>query len=136
MSDVHTPEQRSYNMSRIRGGGTKPEILLRKALWAAGLRYRIKNKLPGKPDIAFPSVKVAIFVDGCFWHGCPEHMTWPKNNAEFWKEKIEGNMVRDREVKVDLSEIGWSTLRFWEHEINTDIDGVVYRIQSNIDSRN
>lgn len=123
-------------MSRIRGGGTKPEILLRKALWAAGLRYRIKNKLPGKPDIAFPSVKVAIFVDGCFWHGCPEHMTWPKNNAEFWKEKIEGNMVRDREVKVDLSEIGWSTLRFWEHEINTDIDGVVYRIQSNIDSRN
>ena len=73
MVDKLTPEERSWLMSRIRSKETSPEMLLRKALWTAGLRYRLKNKLPGKPDLVFPSAKVAIFIDGCFWHGCPLH---------------------------------------------------------------
>jgi DNA mismatch endonuclease (patch repair protein) len=106
-------------MSRIKGQGTKPEKLLRKALWSVGLRYRIKNKLPGRPDIIFPSEKVAVFVDGCFWHACPKHMTWPKNNADFWRRKVERNVERDREVEAELERLGWKWLRFWEHEISS-----------------
>jgi len=132
MADVLTREQRSYNMSRIRGQNTKPEIILRKALWAAGLRYRIKNRLPGRPDIVFPSAKVAVFVDGCFWHGCPEHMTWPKNNADFWRQKIQRNMERDKEVGDRLEVLGWKLLRFWEHEIKSNTDSVAKQIDAAI----
>src|SRR5690348_11864192 len=84
-SDVHTPAQRSFNMSRIRGHNTKPEVSLRKALWRLGLRYTLNSKLPGKPDLVFPKYRTALFVDGCFWHGCSLHMNWPKNRAEFWQ---------------------------------------------------
>jgi len=128
MADVHTREQRSYNMSRIKGQGTKPEKLLRKALWSVGLRYRIKNKLPGRPDIIFPSAKVAVFVDGCFWHGCPDHMTWPKINAAFWRRKIKRNIERDREVEAELERLGWQSRRFWEHEISGEVNSVVQKI--------
>lgn len=132
MTDTLTREQRSYNMSCIRGHDTKPERMLRKALWAAGLRYRIKNSLPGKPDIVFPSVRLAVFVDGCFWHGCPEHMTWPKNNADFWRRKIERNIERDREVEVALEELGWRWLRFWEHEVQTNSEQIVSRLNNTL----
>lgn len=86
-TDVMTPEQRSRCMSHVRGKDTKPELLLRRALWKKGLRYRLFNKLPGRPDILFIRKRVAIFVDGCFWHGCPEHGTQPRSNADFWKKK-------------------------------------------------
>ena len=132
MTDVLTREQRIYNMSRIRGRDTKPELLLRKALWAAGLRYRIRNSLPGKPDIVFPSARLAVFVDGCFWHGCPEHMTWPENNAEFWRRKIERNIERDRDVEAELERLGWKWLRFWEHEVKNSVDAVVRRIRKRL----
>ena len=125
MADVMTPEQRSRCMSRIRGADTGPELRLRRALWAADLRYRIKPKPSGKPDLFFPGEKVAVFVDGCFWHGCPEHGVWPKTNAEFWKGKIERTMERDREVTTKLDSDGWVVLRFWEHDVNGDVDGVV-----------
>jgi len=115
--DVLTKEQRSYNMSRIRGKNTKPEIALRKALWVLGLRYRLHYKLPGKPDIVFVGKKVAIFVDGCFWHGCPLHSTKPKTNSSFWKKKLQGNIDRDDKNKTLLEKSGWKVLRFWEHEI-------------------
>ena len=104
MSDVHSSEVRSYNMSRIRNKDTKPEELVRKYLFSKGFRY-IKNdaRLPGKPDIVLPKYKTVIFVNGCFWHkheGC-RYFVWPKNNAEFWKEKIEKNATRD-ERNCDL----------------------------------
>src|SRR3990167_909880 len=100
--DVLNPEQRSYCMSRIKGKNTKPEVALRKALWGLGFRYRIKSRLPGKPDIVFPALKVAIFVDGCFWHKCPEHYISPKTRVDFWEKKISGNVERD-EIKNTFS---------------------------------
>jgi len=117
MTDVLTKEQRSYCMSRIRGRDTKPEVLLRKALWGLGFRYRLKNTLPGKPDIVFPSRRVVIFVDGCFWHKCPQHFQVPSNNRDFWKEKINSNVQRDQKINEALKQLGWKVIRLWEHEV-------------------
>lgn len=128
MVDVLTPEQRRRCMSRIKGSDTKPELALRRALWASGLRYRLKTKLPGKPDIVFPSAKVAVFVDGCFWHGCHEHSVKPKTNADFWSSKLATNKERDVRVNTELKTLGWVVLRFWEHEIKNDLDSVAERI--------
>ncbi|MEN8134940.1 MAG: very short patch repair endonuclease [Thermodesulfobacteriota bacterium] len=128
MSDVLTPSQRSYCMSRIKGKNTVPELRLRKALWSAGYRYRIKNRLPGKPDLVFVGAKVAVFVDGCFWHGCPVHATHPKLNADFWTTKLKRNICRDKEVNKVLTKEGWVVVRVWEHELKDDIASVVHRI--------
>lgn len=98
MTDVLTPKQRSFCMSQIRGRDTKPEIWLRKQLWALGLRYTLESRLPGKPDMVFPRYRVVVFVDGCFWHGCPKHLVKPKTNRSFWLKKINLNRVRDRKV--------------------------------------
>jgi len=122
MADVHTREQRSRNMSAIKGSNTKPEIKLRKLLWAKGLRYRLKTKLPGKPDMVFPAARLAVFVDGCFWHRCPDHFKMPTTRPEFWKEKISGNIQRDKKVNEQLKKEGWTVLRFWEHEIRQDAE--------------
>ena len=120
MADVHTPEQRSYNMSRIRGKNTKPEELVRKYLFSQGFRYRKNDaRLPGKPDIVLPKYKTVIFVNGCFWHaheGC-KYFVWPKNNAEFWKKKIEGNVERDAENYKKLEKLGWRVVLVWECEL-------------------
>ena len=96
---------------------SKPELLLRKALHKMGLRYRLHRKdLPGKPDIVFGSSKVAVFVDGCYWHNCPEHGTIPKNNREWWKEKFQRNRERDNRKDAQLKEMGWLPIHVWEHE--------------------
>ena len=126
--DVLTKEQRSYNMSQIRGKNTKPEISLRRALWALGLRYRIHYKLPGKPDIVFPSKKLAVFVDGCFWHGCPEHSAKPKTNSSFWETKLMGNIERDKKTQALLEKSGWKVLRFWEHDISHSLSSTSEKI--------
>jgi len=116
-TDVLTEEQRSYCMSRIKGRDTKPEILLRKILWSLGLRYRLKVKLEGKPDLVFLRARVAVFVDGCQWHCCPIHWVRPKSNTEFWNRKFASNRRRDIAVNERLSAEGWKVMRFWEHEI-------------------
>jgi DNA mismatch endonuclease (patch repair protein) len=98
---------------------TPGELALRSALRALGLRYRVDATLPGtrrRADVAFLGAKVAVFVDGCFWHGCPTHGTWPKANAAWWRQKIEGNRRRDRDTDRRLMRDGWVVLRFWEHE--------------------
>ncbi len=125
MADVMTPEQRSRCMSRIRGADTGPERRVRRALWGAGLRYRINPKPPGRPDLFFPSERVAVFVDGCFWHGCPEHGVRPKTNVEFWRAKIERNIKRDQQVTAKLTADGWKVLRYWEHDAEGKIDTIV-----------
>ncbi|MFI5862828.1 very short patch repair endonuclease [Streptomyces sp. NPDC051546] len=107
-------------MSRQKSKDTGIEMALRRALHAAGLRYRVHRR-PAKgvrreADIVFGPTKVAVFVDGCFWHGCPDHVTWPRRNAEFWRAKIEGNRARDRDTDARLAESGWLSLRVWEHE--------------------
>lgn len=93
---------------------------MRRLLHARGLRYRVDRVLPGLPrrraDIVFPRHKLAVFVDGCFWHGCPEHKTVPKTNAAWWAAKLARNAERDRETDTHLVELGWTVLRIWEHE--------------------
>lgn len=127
-SDVMTSEQRSRCMSQIKGKNTGPEMRLRKALWAVGLRYRLNYSLPGKPDIVFPGKKLVVFVDGCFWHGCPRHAVFPKKNREFWETKIKGNIARDLKVNAALNALGWRVFRIWEHEIKANLQSVVDRI--------
>jgi DNA mismatch endonuclease (patch repair protein) len=98
---------------------TPGELALRSALRALGLRYRVDATLPGtrrRADVAFLGAKVAVFVDGCFWHACPIHGPWPKANAAWWREKIEGNRRRDRDTDRRLKRAGWVVLRFWEHQ--------------------
>lgn len=128
MPDVLTPEQRRKCMSRIRGKNTKPEVALRKALWSMGFRYRIHFPLPGKPDIVFSRQRIAIFVDGCFWHRCHEHFTPPESNSEFWAKKIDANVERDCKVNRALEGQGWTVLRYWEHEVRSDIDRVLHDV--------
>lgn len=100
---------------------TAPEMRLRKALWARGCRYRLHAHIPGSPDIVFAAARLAVFVDGCFWHGCPEHYTAPVANSEFWRMKLERNVSRDRSVDRTLATAGWKVLRFWEHEIDASL---------------
>ncbi len=115
-------------MRAIRGRDTKPELLLRKVLWHRGFRYRVKNRLPGRPDIVFPTERVAVFVDGCFWHGCPEHYQKPATNEDFWREKICKNKNRDKEVNGLLKSQGWKVLRFWEHEVISNPDLIAQQV--------
>ncbi|MBO5003062.1 very short patch repair endonuclease [Methanocorpusculaceae archaeon] len=129
MTDVLTPEQRKRNMSRIRGKNTSPELKLRKMLWESGIRgYRVHYKLPGKPDIVFTRKKVVVFVDGCFWHKCPVCFRPPETNAEFWNDKLQKNVERDLKVTKELEDLGWTVLRFWEHEVKKTPEDVVARI--------
>ncbi|ASW57625.1 very short patch repair endonuclease [Plantactinospora sp. KBS50] len=104
-------------MKRMRRASTKPELLIRKELHRRGLRYRVNHPgLPGRPDIAFTRIRLAIFVDGCFWHRCLEHGVMPKNNREWWEAKLNRNVERDREKDNALSGLGWRVRHFWEHE--------------------
>ncbi len=129
MTDVLTPKQRTYNMSRIRGKNTVPEIKLRKMLFAAGIRgYRIHYNLPGKPDIVFVKKKIAVFIDGCFWHKCPVDFQEPENRKEFWMKKIQSNVDRDKKVNAQLKNDGWTVIRIWEHEIKKGPEEVVKKI--------
>ena len=107
-------------MRRTRQHGTSPELAVRSELHRRGLRFRIQRPLEfdgrRKADIVFPKDRLAVFVDGCFWHSCPEHATHPKANAAFWADKLAGNTRRDRETDRRLQESGWMVVRVWEHE--------------------
>ncbi|MBB1510657.1 very short patch repair endonuclease [Tessaracoccus sp. MC1756] len=107
-------------MARQHRRDTKPELFLRRELHQLGLRYRVDHPLPGMPrrraDVLFTRAKVAVFVDGCFWHACPEHKTSPANNALWWTAKLARNVERDRETDAHLVALGWTVLRVWEHE--------------------
>ncbi|MEU8886835.1 very short patch repair endonuclease [Streptomyces sp. NPDC048442] len=111
---------RRRNMQAIRSRDTVPERLVRRLLHAQGLRYRVSARplpdLRRTADLVFRPAKVAVFIDGCYWHGCPEHYVPPKTNPGYWSGKVAGNMARDRDTNRRLSEAGWLVLRFWEHE--------------------
>lgn len=123
MADRHSPEQRSYNMSQIRSSNTKPEVMLRKRLFAEGFRYRInERKLPGKPDIVLKKYNTVIFINGCFWHGhegC-KYFVVPKTRTDFWLNKIEGNKERDAASEKKLLELGWRAITVWECNLKKD----------------
>ncbi len=117
MADVHTPEARSYNMSRIQGRDTKPEMRVRKLLHSMGFRYRLHVKnLPGKPDLVFPRAKTVLFVHGCFWHmhRCKYGKPAPATNKTFWAEKRRGNADRDKRNRRLLRAAGWKVFEIWE----------------------
>lgn len=126
----------SARMSKQVSKDTAAELSVRRLLHAAGLRYRVEYPVPGmkrrRIDVAFTSVKVAVLIDGCFWHGCPEHATQPKSNAEWWRQKLDRNIARDTETKEHLAAAGWEVLRFWEHEAPDD---VALRIASVVERR-
>lgn len=133
--DKLTPEQRRKNMQANKSSGTKPEILLAKALFARGHRYRKNNKtVYGKPDITFKKIKLAIFVDGEFWHG----KDWEnrkhsiKSNIEYWHPKIERNIARDLEVSEKLQQEGWTVLRFWDRELMKELVRCIEKIEREI----
>lgn len=119
---MNTTQSRSYNMSRIRCRDTKPEVLVRKYLFSQGFRYRKNDaKMPGKPDVVLPRYRTVVFVNGCFWHrhDC-RYFVWPKNNADFWRLKIESNVERDIRNYQLLREMGWRVIIVWECELKPD----------------
>ena len=104
-------------MSTLRTRDTEPELALRRELHRRGLRYRVSvTDLPGRPDIALTRAKIAVFVDGCFWHSCTRHAVAPKSNARWWRDKLQSNVDRDRRNDSALRSIGWLVIRVWEHE--------------------
>ena len=129
MADVHSKEIRTYNMSHIKGKDTKPEMLVRKCLFAKGFRYRLHDKkLPGKPDIVLPKYKTVIFVHGCFWHGhdgCKYYIV-PKTRTEWWTEKLEKNKLNDKINEDKLISMGYKVIVIWECDIkNKTFAGVI-----------
>ena len=129
--DFITTPQRSNLMSKIKSSGTRPERLFRKALWKEGFRYRLNDKrLPGKPDIYIPSVKLVVFIDGEFWHG----YKWKtkkekiKANRDYWIKKIERNIERDKKNNKELRKLGYTVMRFWEHQIKNNDELCVLKV--------
>ena len=136
MTDKLTPEQRHRCMSLIRSKDTKPEIMVRKYLFACGFRYRIHVKrLPGTPDIVLRRYRTVIFVNGCFWHGHPDcsYYSIPKSNTDFWKNKITRNRERDHEHRVALRDMGWHVIELWECQLRPkvrkeNLEGLVFTL--------
>lgn len=134
-----TTAGRSRNMAAIRRRDTKPEARLRSALHRLGYRFRKDHpiRVEGKlirPDIAFTKRRVAVFVDGCFWHCCPEHGRKPSVNGAYWSPKLEGNVKRDRDQTAALASAGWMVMRFWEHEAQDDIIAAIIHTLANSSS--
>ena len=125
-------------MGRVKKRDNGPEMAVRRLLHAAGLRYRVAWPIPGQRrrtiDIAFTRARLAVFVDGCFWHGCPLHATLPKANAAWWVDKISTNRARDADVTSQLEDMGWTVLRFWEHETPEDVVSTIVERLTSTDS--
>ena len=131
--DPFAPEERRRVMQAVRRCDTEPEMRLRRALWNAGLRYRLNRRIAGtRPDLCFVRARVAVFVDGCFWHGCPEHYSAPVHNSSFWGEKLHKNQARDRRDDRRLAGIDWSVLRYWECEVKEDAGRIVDEVSQRI----
>lgn len=130
MPDTYPPEVRSRVMKRVKGKDTGPELLLRRALYAAGVRgWRCNRKdLPGKPDIVFARRKLTVFVDGGFWHGHPSKY-WQGRSGPYWDAKIARNQARDRRVEEELRRSGWNVLRIWDFEIKANLNEIVHHIK-------
>ncbi|GGW38671.1 very short patch repair endonuclease [Arenibacter certesii] len=136
-SGFYTTPERSKIMSKIRGKNTKPELIFRKALWKAGYRYRVNyKKLIGKPDILLKKYKTVLFIDGEYWHGYnwEEKKDSLKTNREFWIPKIERNIQRDEEVNEELKRMGYTVFRFWESEVNKELEDCLFKVAAHLKS--
>jgi DNA mismatch endonuclease (patch repair protein) len=129
MTDTVSKKKRSEIMSAVKSKETKIEIAFRKKLWEKGIRYR-KNppKYFGKPDIVLKKYKTVIFIDSCFWHGCKKHFRMPSTRKKYWRDKIEKNITRDKEVNKYYKNTGWHIFRFWEHDIDKNTQKVIKEI--------
>jgi DNA mismatch endonuclease (patch repair protein) len=118
-------------MARIGGRDTSPEVAIRSALWRKGFRYKLNVRAgSSRPDLVFARQSVAVFVDGCFWHGCPEHYVRPRTNERFWSDKLSKNVERDRRQTLELEAEQWRVLRFWEHQAWTDLEWIVETVSA------
>jgi DNA mismatch endonuclease (patch repair protein) len=132
MADIYDREKRSEVMSRVRGSGNRSTELRLIAIFRKHsiTGWRRNQRLPGRPDFVFPKQRLAVFVDGCFWHGCPLHGSIPRTNRRFWADKLARNKTRDRNVNRVLRKRGWRVLRIWQHELRPAVeDACVRRIQ-------
>jgi DNA mismatch endonuclease (patch repair protein) len=121
---------RSEQMARIRSRGTKPEAVLRQLLWSRGYRYRLHVRVDGcRPDLVFKGARVLVFIDGCFWHGCPEHYVRPRSRDRFWRAKLLANVERDVRQTRELEQLGWRVCRIWEHEIFAEPEGAFWVVE-------
>lgn len=129
MTDIVTSEKRSQVMRAVKSKDSKIEVKVRSALWQLGFRFRKNvNTLPGKPDIVFSKKKAVIFIDSCFWHGCPKHLRKPSSNQEYWNKKIARNIERDVEVNTIYQNMNWKLLRIWEHELKESFHDCINNI--------
>ena len=132
MPDKITKEKRSYIMSRIRGTRPKPELIVKDSIDGRKLRYQPKG-IPERPDFANKTKRIAVFIDGCFWHRCPKCYKPPKSNKKYWKAKIERNTKRDKDVNRKMRKEGWTVLRFWEHQITKNHQQAIGKIIQELD---
>lgn len=133
MPDKFSKETRSKIMSSIRSKNTKPEITVRKLLWSHGKRYRVHDRsVFGTPDISSKKNRVAVFIDGCFWHGCDKCYKEPHTNTTYWRDKIHNNKKRRTFVIKQLRSEGWLVMEFWEHQINQDPGSIIQKIARNL----
>ncbi len=134
MTDTYSAEVRSSVMSRVKGKDTGPELALRRALWSAGVRgYRCNRRtLPGSPDLAFGRKRVAVFVDGAFWHGHPDKY-WPGRSGPYWDAKIARNQARDVRVNAELEAMGWRVVRMWDFEVEDDSNQAAHRVMATLE---
>jgi len=133
MADIFSKEKRSQIMSKIKNKDTKLELQFKNSL--KGLRFRYQPKIKGKPDFASKKLKIAIFIDSCFWHKCPKHFRQPGSNKKYWIKKINRNAERAKEANKQLKKEGWKVLRFWEHDINKNIKKCIDKIIITIERR-
>ncbi|MDT5120672.1 MAG: mismatch endonuclease, patch repair protein [Acidobacteriota bacterium] len=135
MPDVISTQKRSDVMRSVRSKNSTLERVVRSELHKRGLRFRVHYPLIGKPDIVFVHPRVAVFIDSCFWHGCPEHLRMPQSNKSYWTHKIERNIKRDAEVNEAYKQTDWEILRFWEHEIKGNLIQCVNQIEEIVSDR-
>jgi DNA mismatch endonuclease, patch repair protein len=129
-TDIYSKKKRSLIMGAVKGKDNLLELEFCKKLKRAGLRFsRNVSRLPGKPDVVFKNRELVIFLDGCFWHGCRKHFKLPKSNQIFWQSKIEGNMRRDKQINKFYKDMGWTVLRFWQHNITRNPNKLIDKIQ-------
>lgn len=135
MADTFSREKRSEIMSRVKSKDSSIEKILRKELWKKGFRYRKNSsKYFGKPDIIFKKYKIVIFIDSCFWHGCPKHFRMPSSNQEYWKTKITRNKGRDKEINSYYRKGKWKIIRLWEHDILDDLPKCLNLIENKLNN--
>lgn len=128
MPDTFSPIERSEIMRRVKGTNTSLEMKVRSALHRRGLRYRLNYPLLGKPDLVFVRARLAVFIDSCFWHGCPLHVRMPSSNQKYWQAKIGRNVERDAKTNAAYKEMSWRIMRIWEHELKEDFDACINRV--------